>query len=120
MEIIRSTSAKAVIPKLDAIFARQGIPDELKSDNGPSFQGYEIKNFARYLEFHHRKVQPVWPRRNGEAEGFMPNLEKCVLKLLSLRIRTGNRNFTNLSNSNARHLTQPHMCRHLKHLMAEN
>ena len=79
VEIIRSTSAKAVIPKLDALFARQGIPDELKSDNGPSFQGYEIKNFARYLGFHHRKVQPVWPRANGEAERFMPNLEKCVL-----------------------------------------
>ena len=37
VEIIRSTSAKTVIPKLDAIFARQGIPDELKTDNGPPF-----------------------------------------------------------------------------------
>ena len=79
VEIVRSTSAKAVIPKLDAIFARQGIPDELKTDNGPPFQGDEFKNFARYLGFYHRKVQPVWPRANGEAERFMPNLEKCVL-----------------------------------------
>ena len=43
------------------------------------FQGDEFKNFARYLSFYHRKVQPVWPRANGEAERFMPNLEKCVL-----------------------------------------
>ena len=35
VEIVKSTSAKSVIPKLDAIFARQGIPDELKTDNGP-------------------------------------------------------------------------------------
>ena len=33
VEILTSTSAKAVIPKLDAIYARQGMPDVLKSDN---------------------------------------------------------------------------------------
>ena len=37
-EIVKSTSAKSVIPKLDAIFARQGIPEELKTDNGPPLQ----------------------------------------------------------------------------------
>ena len=65
-------------PNLSSIFARQGIPDELKTDNGPPFNGVEFSNFAKYLGFHHRKVQPLWPRANGEAERFMPNLEKCV------------------------------------------
>ena len=46
VEILTSTSARAVIPKLDAIFARQGIPDVLKSDNGPRFNGHEFKNFC--------------------------------------------------------------------------
>ena len=78
VEIVKSTSAKSVIPRLDAIFARQGIPDELKTDNGPPFNGVEFSNFAKHLGFHHRKVQPLWPRANGEAERFMPNLEKCV------------------------------------------
>ena len=78
VEIVKSTSAKSVIPRLDAIFARQGIPNELKTDNGPPFNGVEFSNFAKYLGFHHRKVQPLWPRANGEAERFMPNLEKCV------------------------------------------
>ena len=78
VEIVKSTSAKSVIPRLDAIFARQGIPNELKTDNGPPFNGAEFSNFAKYLGFHHRKVQPLWPRANGEAERFMPNLEKCV------------------------------------------
>ena len=73
VEIVKSTSAKSVIPRLDTIFARQGIPIELNTDNGPSFN-----DFAKYLGFHHRKVQPLWPRANGEAERFMPNLEKCV------------------------------------------
>jgi len=37
VEILTSTSAKVVIPKLDAIVARQGILDVLKNDNGPPF-----------------------------------------------------------------------------------
>ena len=78
VEIVKSTSAKSVITRLDAIFARQGIPNELKTDNCPPFNGVELSNFAKYLRFHHRKVQPLWPRANGEAERFMPNLEKCV------------------------------------------
>ena len=39
VEIVKSTSAKSVIPRLDTIFARQGIPNELKTDNGPLSTG---------------------------------------------------------------------------------
>ena len=78
VEIVKSTSAKSIIPRLDAIFARQGNPDELKTDNGSPFNGVEFSNFAKYLGFYHRKVQPLWSRANDEAERFMPNLEKCV------------------------------------------
>lgn len=53
VELLTSTSAKAVIPKLDAIFARQGVPDILKSDNGPPFNGREFENFANHLGFNH-------------------------------------------------------------------
>ena len=62
VEIVKSTSAKSVIPKLDAIFARQGMPDELMTDNGPPpppFNGVEFSNFAKYLGFRHRNLQPI-------------------------------------------------------------
>ncbi|PFX34364.1 Retrovirus-related Pol polyprotein from transposon opus [Stylophora pistillata] len=49
VEIVTSTSARSTILKLDAIFAKQGIPDVLKSDNGPPFNGKEFKNFAEHL-----------------------------------------------------------------------
>ena len=79
VEIVTSTSARSTIPKLDAIFARQGIPDVLKSDNGPPFNGTDFKNFAELLGFQHRKITPLWPRANGEAERFiMTTLEKCI------------------------------------------
>ena len=41
----------------------------------PYLQG---KRNAKYLGFHHGKVQPLWPRANGEAERLVLNLEKCV------------------------------------------
>jgi len=78
VEILTSTSAKAVIPKLDAIFARQGIPDVLKSDNGPPFNGHEFKNFSEYLGLKHRRIAPYWPRANEEAECPVQTLEKSI------------------------------------------
>ena len=78
VEILTSTSARAVIPKLDAIFARQGIPDVLKSDNGPPFNGHEFKNFTDYLGFKHRRITPCWPRANGEAGRLVQTLGKSI------------------------------------------
>ena len=78
VEILTSTSARAVIPKLDAIFARQGIPEVLKSDNGPPFNGLEFKNFADYLGFKHGRITPYWPKANGEAERLVQSLSKSI------------------------------------------
>ena len=46
VEILHSSSARATIPKLDAIFARQGIPEVVKSDFGPPFNSDEFDNWA--------------------------------------------------------------------------
>ena len=78
VEIINSTSAKTVIPKLDDIFFRQGVPCVLKTDNGPPFNSSEFEQFAKYLGFKHRRVTPYWPKANEEAERFMRTLGKAI------------------------------------------
>ena len=78
VEILTSVSARAVIRKLDAIFARQDIPDVRKSDNGPPFNGSEFKNFTDFLGFKHRRITPYWPKANGEAERLVQTLEKNI------------------------------------------
>ena len=35
VEIVKSTSATTVIPKLDKVFSEFGVPDIVRSDNGP-------------------------------------------------------------------------------------
>ena len=62
IEVVHSTSAKAVIPKLDRTFAAYGVPQVVKSDNGPPFNGDEFAQFAKYLGFKHRKVSSLWPK----------------------------------------------------------
>ena len=78
VEIITSTSAKAVIPHLDKIFATFGIPDIVKTDNGPPFNSHEFAQFSEYLGFKHRKITPLLPQANGEAERFMRTIGKFV------------------------------------------
>ena len=77
VQLLHSTSVKAVIPHLDRIFSTFGIPKVLRSDNGPPFNSAEFKQFAAHLGFEHRKITPRWPEANGEAERFMRTLKKA-------------------------------------------
>ncbi len=77
--IIKSTSAKTVIPKLDAIFARHGIPYTFKSDNGPPFNTNELKQYLPQLSVKHETSTPDCRlRKNSEAETFMKPLGKAM------------------------------------------
>ena len=46
VEIVSSTKAPVIIPRLDRTFAVHGIPAILRSDNGPPFNA---ENYSRYL-----------------------------------------------------------------------
>ena len=50
------------------IFSKYGVPKVVKSDNGPAFKSKEFCNFAKKLNFVHRKVTPLHPQANGAAE----------------------------------------------------
>lgn len=78
VEIISSTSSKQVIPILNKIFATHGNPEVLKSDNGPPFQSFEFQQFLEHFGIRHRRITPLWPRANAQAENFMKPLKKCI------------------------------------------
>ena len=62
VEILHSTSVQATLPHLDAILARQGIPEVVRSDNGPPFNSGEFSRWADSLGFRHWRITPLWPR----------------------------------------------------------
>ena len=74
IEIVHSTAANAVIPKLDRIFAAYVVPEVVKTDNGE----HEFVQFADYLGFVFRKFTPLWPEANGEVERFMRSFGKVL------------------------------------------
>ena len=78
VEIVKSTSAATVIPKLDKVFSEFGAPDVVKSDNGPPFNSKDFASFADDLGFKHRKVTPKWARANGEVERFVRTIKKVI------------------------------------------
>ena len=78
VEIVSSTSANAVIPKLDRILATHGIPVKIKTDNGPRFQNEEIDRYIKILGIRHKRITSLWPPGNAEAESFMRPLKKLL------------------------------------------
>ena len=78
VEFTSSTSADYVIPLFTRVFNTYGIPEEIKSDNGPPFNGSKFANFAQEQGFRHRKVTPGWAEANNDVERFMQTLKKSA------------------------------------------
>jgi transposase InsO family protein len=75
---VSSQSATKVLPVLRRIFSEFGVPDKLRTDGGPPFNGYDFRRFAAQEGFRHHRVMPVWAQANGLAERFMRCLGKVV------------------------------------------
>ena len=78
VDCLKSTSARTVIPVLDAIFPRHGIPDIVRSDNGPPFNSCDFALFSEYLGFRHQRITPFWSQANATAECTMASLKKIM------------------------------------------
>lgn len=78
VEVVQLTSARAIIPCLDKIFSKFGIPHVLKFDNGPPFNSCDFNEFSKYLGFKHRKIAPYWPHANGEVERYMHTIKEVI------------------------------------------
>ena len=61
------TAARA-ITHLKELFAEHGIPESIRSDNGPQFSSHLFKEFAEEWNFTHHTSSPTNPRSNGQAE----------------------------------------------------
>ena len=80
VDILRSTSSTIVIEKLQAHFARHGLPTTLRSDNGPQFVSSEFSEFLHDHGIQHQKTTPYWPRANGEVK----RQNRTILKALQI------------------------------------
>ena len=76
VETTPSTGTKPTTEKMKRMFAHNGTPRRVDSDNGPPFNSKDFAEFARQEGFQHHRITPLHPRANGEAERFMQLLNK--------------------------------------------
>ncbi|XP_022833967.1 uncharacterized protein K02A2.6-like [Spodoptera litura] len=82
-EIVSSMSSEVVITVCRKIFASQGIPDILVSDNGRAFTSNEFNTFLRKNGIKHLYSPPYHPASNGQIERAIQTF-KNKLKKMSL------------------------------------
>lgn len=58
---LRSTTPQVVIDVIKSIFARHGIPQRVRSDNGPPFSSREFTSFAKSYGFDHDQQPSLRP-----------------------------------------------------------
>jgi len=78
VDFTKSTNAQKAISSLTKTFSMYGNPKTIVSDNGPPFTSKQFGDFLKSRGIDHRKVTPLWPQANGEAERFMRPLKKTI------------------------------------------
>ena len=76
--MVQSTSSEVVIPSVDRVFSLFGYSEVVKSDNGPPFNGTKWAEYMKECDVKHRKITPLWPQVNVQAEGFNKPLMKAI------------------------------------------
>ena len=61
-------NAAKTISMLKELFSEHGIPETIRSDNGPQFASHQFAEFAKEWNFDHTTSSPRNPRSNGQAE----------------------------------------------------
>ena len=79
---LSSTTAFAVIGKLKQHFARYGVPERVRTDNGPQFSSEEFHGFSQEWQFKHMTSSPGHPQSNGKAENAVGTVKQLFRKAM--------------------------------------
>ncbi|XP_014834021.1 PREDICTED: uncharacterized protein K02A2.6-like [Poecilia mexicana] len=75
---MKSTTSEKTISVLRTIFARNGLPEQIVSDNGPQYTSEEFQDFMKKNGIKHFKSAPHHPATNGLAERFVQTFKKAM------------------------------------------
>ena len=73
-------TAAAVISRMKEIFAEDGVPNILQSDNGPQYASAAFLEFAAEWEFEHITSSPRYPASNGFTESMVKVVKTAFTK----------------------------------------
>ncbi|XP_063399775.1 uncharacterized protein K02A2.6-like [Mytilus trossulus] len=75
---MKSITATKTIDIMRQVFARNGVPAHIVSDNGPSFASAEFAEFLRQNGIKHTKSAPYHPATNGLIERFIQTFKQSM------------------------------------------
>lgn len=75
---MKTTTTERTVQALRSMFARNGVPETLVSDNGPQFTSVEFGAFLRANGVKHKRSAPFHPATNGQAERFVQTLKRSL------------------------------------------
>ncbi|HWB01034.1 MAG TPA: IS3 family transposase, partial [Pirellulales bacterium] len=79
LKVDRSITSEDVIDTLAELFAMRGVPQAIRSDNGPEFVATAIQCWLGQVGVETRYVAPGSPWENGYAESFHSRLRDAFL-----------------------------------------
>ena len=74
----KSSNTTQTIDILRDIFSRNGVPEQLVSDNGPQFTSEEFQIFLKSNGIKHIRSAPYHPATNGLAERFVQTFKQAL------------------------------------------
>ena len=77
---LHTVTFRAIIKDLKEKFARFGIPNSLKTDNGPQFASTEVSVFAKTWMFEHKTSSSTYAQSNGKVENAVQTVKRLIKK----------------------------------------
>ena len=77
---VASTHHSKTISHLRELFAAEGVPAIVMSDNGPPFNGDEFRQFSRDFDFVHMTSSPHFHQSNGFIEAMVKKVKNAYKK----------------------------------------
>ena len=75
------TTTSKTVEALQTVFARNGLPEQLVSDNGPQFTSEEFQLFLKKNGVKHTTSAPYHPATNGLAERFVQTFKQSLTSM---------------------------------------
>lgn len=79
IDVARKLTSEDVLERLSDLFIRRGVPDYLRSDNGPEFTAKRVKDWLERVEVKTLFIEPGSPWENGYVESFNGKLRDELL-----------------------------------------
>ncbi|XP_055916132.1 uncharacterized protein K02A2.6-like [Eupeodes corollae] len=78
---LSSVTSESTIRALQMIFAIEGLPKTIVTDNGTQFTAQVFEEFCHYHSIQHWRTAPFHPASNGQAERFVRTFKEAFKKI---------------------------------------